>query len=552
MSEAYREKRQNDWPLLDVFVREEYLFLSGEKLERSQPVMFSGESERFAKLTKRARKVLHQAQEESRRMLKQYIGSEHLLLGLLREGEGVGAHVLLSLGVELERAREVVERLTEQSEQEKVGEIGLTSDGKQVIERAVEEARRLNHQYVGTEHLLLALVHVQESMAARALQEMGLDEEQIRTQTMRMLSRSSEARSSASVQSAERSPIQMWLWRKKDRFEREDRDRFDRFNEHARRVLSLAQEEAQRFQHNYIGTEHLLLALVRLKESTAGQIFSEMGIELERVCSAVEFIIGRGDRIVLGEIGLTPRAKKVIELAIDEARRLEHHYIGTEHLLLGLVREGEGIAAGVLESMGLDLEKVRQTTLRVVGRGRPLVRLAAQYMHGEIEREARVSSVQDADDLVPEPVGEEDRGNFFTTRARRVLLHARAEADRYGRERVGTEHLLLALIREQNGIAFHVLRNLDIPLERIQAATDFLITQENLVEPGVADDFTDDCRKALELALDEAQLLEHTAIGTEHLLLGLLASDGVASGILITRGLTLEKARKETRRLLGL
>ncbi len=514
--------------------------------------MFSGESERFAKFTKRARKVLHQAQEESRRMLKQYIGSEHLLLGLLREGEGVGAHVLLSLGVELERAREVVERLTEQSEQEKVGEIGLTSDGKQVIERAVEEARRLNHQYVGTEHLLLALVHVQESMAARALQEMGLDEEQIRTQTMRMLSRSSEARSSASVQSAERSPIQMWLWRKKDRFEREDRDRFDRFNEHARRVLSLAQEEAQRFQHNYIGTEHLLLALVRLKESTAGQIFSEMGIELERVRSAVEFIIGRGDRIVLGEIGLTPRAKKVIELAIDEARRLEHHYIGTEHLLLGLVREGEGIAAGVLESMGLDLEKVRQTTLRVVGRGRPLVRLAAQYMHGEIEREARVSSVQDADDLVPEPVGEEDRGNFFTTRARRVLLHARAEADRYGRERVGTEHLLLALVREQNGIAFHVLRNLDIPLERIQAATDFLITQENLVEPGVADDFTDDCRKALELALDEAQLLEHTAIGTEHLLLGLLASEGVASGILITRGLTLEKARKETRRLLGL
>jgi ATP-dependent Clp protease ATP-binding subunit ClpA len=537
---------------LDVFVREEYFFLSGKKPERSQPVMFRGESERFAKFTKRARNVLHQAQEESRRMLKQYIGSEHLLLGLLRESEGVGARVLLSLGVELERAREVVERLTEQSEQERVGEIGLTSDGKQVIERAVEEARRLNHHYVGTEHLLLALVHVQESMAARALQEMGLDEAQIRAQTMRTLSRSSEAHSSASVQSAERSPIQMWLWRRKDRFEREDQDRFDRFNEHARRVLSLAQEEAQRFQHNYIGTEHLLLALVRLKESTAGQIFSEMGIELERVRSAVEFIIGRGDRIVLGEIGLTPRAKKVIELAIDEARRQEHHYIGTEHLLLGLVREGEGIAAGVLESMGLDLEKVRQVTLRVVGRGQPLVRLAAQYMRGEIEREPRVSSVQDADDLVPEPAGEEDRGNFFTTRARRVLLRARAEAARYGRERVGTEHLLLALIREQNGIAFHVLRNLDIPLERIQAATDFLITQENLVEPGVADDFTDDCRKALELALDEAQLLEHTVIGTEHLLLGLLASEGVASGILITRGLTLEKARKEARRLLGL
>ena len=87
---------------------------------------------------------------------------------------------------------------------------------------------------------------------------------------------------------------------------------------------------------------------------------------LNRVREGVEAIIGRGDRIVLGEIGLTPRAKKVIELAVDEARRLKHHYIGTEHLLLGLVREGEGIAAGVLESMGVNLEKVRIATIKVL------------------------------------------------------------------------------------------------------------------------------------------------------------------------------------------
>ena len=128
-----------------------------------------------------------------------------------------------------------------------------------------------------------------------------------------------------------------------------DRDRFDKFTERARRVLSLAQEEAQRFQHNYIGTEHLLLGLVRESEGVAAKVLGNLGVELYRVRNAVEFIIGRGDRIVLGEIGLTPRAKKVIELAVDEARRLNHHYIGTEHLLLGLVREGEGIAAGVLE-----------------------------------------------------------------------------------------------------------------------------------------------------------------------------------------------------------
>ncbi|HCI78208.1 MAG TPA: NDP-hexose 4-ketoreductase, partial [Ktedonobacter sp.] len=145
-----------------------------------------------------------------------------------------------------------------------------------------------------------------------------------------------------------------------------DRDRFDKFTERARKVLSLAQEEAQRFQHNYIGTEHLLLGLVREGEGVAAKVLANLGVELNKVRSAVEFIIGRGDRIVLGEIGLTPRAKKVIELAVDEARRLNHHYIGTEHLLLGLVREGEGIAAGVLESLGVNLEKVRQQTIQVL------------------------------------------------------------------------------------------------------------------------------------------------------------------------------------------
>ncbi len=130
--------------------------------------------------------------------------------------------------------------------------------------------------------------------------------------------------------------------------------------------MSLAQEEAQRFQHNYIGTEHLLLGLVREGEGVAAKVLEDLGVELIQVRSAVEFIINRGDRIVVGEIGLTPRAKKVIELAVDEARRLNHHYIGTEHILLGLVREGEGIAAGVLESQGVNLEKVRTGTLKVL------------------------------------------------------------------------------------------------------------------------------------------------------------------------------------------
>jgi hypothetical protein len=144
---------------------------------------------------------------------------------------------------------------------------------------------------------------------------------------------------------------------------------FDKFTERARKVLALATEEAQRFGHPYIGTEHLLLGLVREEEGVAARVLTNMGVQLPKVRSAMEFSIGRGEGAGVGETGLTPRAKKVIELAVDEARRLDDHHIGTEHLLLGLVREGEGNGAGILESLGTDLDKVRQQVMLVVDQG---------------------------------------------------------------------------------------------------------------------------------------------------------------------------------------
>ncbi len=147
---------------------------------------------------------------------------------------------------------------------------------------------------------------------------------------------------------------------------RNDRDKFNRFTERARRVMQFAQEEAQRFQHNYIGTEHLLLGLVDEGGGVAATVLKSFDVDIEKVRRAVEHIIGRGDRPVSGEVGLTPRAKKVIELAVDEAHSLNHHYIGTEHLLLGLLREGQGIAAGVLESLGLSLQEVRARTMQIL------------------------------------------------------------------------------------------------------------------------------------------------------------------------------------------
>lgn len=139
------------------------------------------------------------------------------------------------------------------------------------------------------------------------------------------------------------------------------------FTVRLRNALRLAEEEARRLNHPYIGTEHLLLGMVRDGNGVAARVLDIMGVELPKVRAAVEFIIGRGDLPFEGKIPYTPRAKKVMQLAMDEARRLDHLYIGTEHLLLGLVREGEGIAAGVLETLGVNLEKVRQKVLGVIG-----------------------------------------------------------------------------------------------------------------------------------------------------------------------------------------
>src|SRR6266540_3000863 len=141
----------------------------------------------------------------------------------------------------------------------------------------------------------------------------------------------------------------------------------DRFTPGARAAMRYAREEAGRFNHNRIGTEHELLGLLRAGEGIAATVLAGVGVELGQVRSAVESTVGRGDRPVLGEVGLTPRAKKVIELAVDEARRLNHQYVGSEHILLGLVREGKGIAAGVLQRGGADLAVVRGRVLTAVG-----------------------------------------------------------------------------------------------------------------------------------------------------------------------------------------
>ena len=141
---------------------------------------------------------------------------------------------------------------------------------------------------------------------------------------------------------------------------------FERFTDRARRVVVLAQEEARMLDHNYIGTEHLLLGLIHEGEGVAAKALEAMGISLDAVRQQVEAIIGRGQQAPSGHIPFTPRAKRVLELSLRESGQLGHNYIGTEHILLGLVREGEGVAAQVLMTLGGDLNRVRQMVIQLL------------------------------------------------------------------------------------------------------------------------------------------------------------------------------------------
>jgi ATP-dependent Clp protease ATP-binding subunit ClpC len=176
---------------------------------------------------------------------------------------------------------------------------------------------------------------------------------------------------------------------------------FERFTDRARRVVVLAQEEARMLNHNYIGTEHILLGLVRERDGVAAKALDSLNIRLDAVRREVEEIIGQGQAVTRGHIPFTPRAKKVLELSLREALQLGHNYIGTEHILLGLIREGEGVAAQVLEKLGANLDRVRQAVIQLLsgyaaGAGARKVEGGAE-MEEELAREIAPTVVPAAD-----------------------------------------------------------------------------------------------------------------------------------------------------------
>ena len=142
---------------------------------------------------------------------------------------------------------------------------------------------------------------------------------------------------------------------------------YERFTDRARKVMQLANQEAQRFNHEYIGTEHVLLGLIKEGSGVAANVLKNLDVDLRKIRLEVEKLVQSGpDMVTMGKLPQTPRAKKVIEYAMEEARNLNHNYVGTEHILLGLLREQEGVAAQVLMNLGLKLEEVRKEVLNVL------------------------------------------------------------------------------------------------------------------------------------------------------------------------------------------
>ncbi len=149
-----------------------------------------------------------------------------------------------------------------------------------------------------------------------------------------------------------------------------NKDMFDKFTDRSRKVLAFSQEEAIQLKHSFIGTEHLLLGLVRESEGVAAKVLRNMGVvDLAQVRALVETFVARGEKEMNGQTGMTGRAKKVLQFAVEEARMLGHHYLGTEHLLLGMLREGEGVGAKVLGKLNINLKQTRTQILQVLLEG---------------------------------------------------------------------------------------------------------------------------------------------------------------------------------------
>jgi ATP-dependent Clp protease ATP-binding subunit ClpA len=495
----------------------------------------------FDRFNAPAKRVLALAQDEAIRFNHNYIGTEHLLLGLAREGAGVAARTLDALGVTLSKLRTSVEAIMGRGDSTtSPSEITLSPRTKKVIELAIDEARRLGHGDVGTEHLLLGLVREGGHIGSKALESLGVTLESVRDKVIETLGQPQPDSAPGGAPPQPNSPSRAWAPPQKMIEFTSKGGPFDRFNERAKQILAFAQDEAIRLKHNYIGTEHLLLGLARDSDTIAGRVLESLGVEISKVRTAVEFIIGAGGGgpVSPDEITLSPRSKMVIDLAIDEADRLGQAQVGPEHLLLGLVREGQGIASGVIESLGVTMDKVRQQVLATLGRAEANVG-AGQRPQSAWQHSSRFV-------FVGHNVPSTGPFDLLDDAAKRVLAIAEEEARQMRHNWIGTEHMLIALLRAP-GLALRVLHELGVTLDQARAGVFKAVppTETDVTEITVTPRVKTLLGKAITLAAPVSD-----RVRPQHLLLALVADpDGIGSQLLSQLGVTKEKVREAVDRL---
>ena len=551
--------------------------------------------EHFDKFTERARMVINLADEEARSFQHNAIGTEHLLLGLLREGESISAHVLDSLDVTREKVRKAVEKVKGHGDAVVQGAIALTPHANEAIEMAMKGAEGQFPSRSGSP--LIGSTYISESEATKILQDgkltpdlesLGITLEEVRKAVADakgrgvMLVFDQRSPANTPTDEAERrshplfrvttehllrgilrvpestavkilqdlgvplKDIGTLMYLEHGTLPLTYREYSQKFTQQARKAWRLAHEESRRLQDSYVGATHLLLGLVGEGSGVAATVLAEMGVGLEKMREQVKPGYKAGDWNAPDNITLQPHLMHIIELASNETRRLYHPSIGTGHLLLVLVRgrDDEGIEAWLLKRLGVDLDNLR-TTLRhtLTEKAGILEQEAEDTDDGVYASNVTIASIER--DLQSRELDKTILAVYpFSLEARIVLDHARTGA----RQRIGPEDLLVALaffaIRH-DGLVSKVLKDVGIDYPKIRAAVENRQGQIIKIASTVPVQNAH-YRAYLLLAADEAEQRDGQGaqIKSEHLLLGLLREEkGIIADLLRDLGTSVEIVR---------
>jgi len=315
----------------------------------------------YERFTDRARQVMQLAIQQAQRRGHDQVDTEHILLGLAKQDTGVGAEALKNLRVDRFRLQvEVALIIPPDGPMNCTSIPPLADNARKAIEYATEESRKRDNTYIGTEHLLLGLLQVREGKAAQVLIKLLLEESSVRLQVFQWFARSVSGSQPDVLGSFDRAVHRIMAGRGSVRA------RAVRSGRRAQCVMRLAAKEARRLRHEYVGTEHILLSVLRKKSNIGAGILIGRGVNLKKVRTEIRKFAGAGTPRLLWRVRLplTPIAMKTIEHAGAEALKSNNNEIEVEHLLLGLLRESNSLAARVLVALGVDLDDLRSEIVR--------------------------------------------------------------------------------------------------------------------------------------------------------------------------------------------